>query len=95
MRRANVSVPDVGINRIDGAMAAQLPNRTTRIPGDDDGYVVGLDVLHQLHCLNILRKSLYPDRYNLYEHLVGIELTLAKNHTGLFLSPSLAFANCF
>jgi hypothetical protein len=66
-------------------MAAQLPNRTTRIPGDDDGYVVGLDVLHQLHCLNMLRKSLYPDRYDLYENLTGVELRLAKNHTGIFI----------
>lgn len=64
-------------------MAAQLPNRTTRIPGDDDGYIIGLDVLHQLHCLNMLRKSLYPDRYDLYENLTGVELSLAKNHTGI------------
>ena len=89
-------VPEVGITRIDGAMAAQLPNRTTRIPGDEDGYVVGLDVFHQLHCVNMLRKSLYPDRYDLYANMSGIELSLAKNHTGLFLylCHRLA-ANCF
>ena len=27
------------------------------------GYVAGLDVLHTLHCLNHLRKTLYPKAY--------------------------------
>lgn len=66
-------------------MAAQLPNCTTRIPGDDNGYIVGLDVFHQLHCLNHLRKTLYPDRYRIFDNLTGVNLTLAMNHTGLLL----------
>lgn len=73
---------DIGVNRITGEMAAQLPNRTSRIPGDDNGYIVGLDVLHQLHCLNHIRKSLYPERYRLFENLTGADLILAFNHTG-------------
>ncbi|KAF7186853.1 hypothetical protein HII31_11813, partial [Pseudocercospora fuligena] len=28
-----------------------------------DQYVVELDVFHQLHCLNALRKTIYPERY--------------------------------
>lgn len=28
-----------------------------------DQYVVQLDVFHQLHCLNAIRKTLYPERY--------------------------------
>lgn len=26
-------------------------------------FVVELDVFHQLHCLNAIRKTLYPERY--------------------------------
>lgn len=66
-------------------MAAQLANRTTRMPGDDNVYVIGLDVFHQLHCLNHLRKTLYPDRYRIFHNLTGVNLTLAMNHTGLLL----------
>lgn len=66
-------------------MAVQLLNRTTRIPGDDNGYVIGLDVFHQLHCLNHLRKILYPDRYRIFDNLTGVNLTLAIDHTGLLL----------
>ena len=29
-----------------------------------DAYVVELDIFHQLHCLNSLRKTLYPSRYH-------------------------------
>lgn len=30
----------------------------------DDAYASTLDVYHQLHCLNYLRKLIYPDHYN-------------------------------
>jgi hypothetical protein len=53
----------VGISRINGVDAAQLPNFTTAIPNMLDSYVVELDVFHQLHCLNALRKTLFPLRY--------------------------------
>ncbi|KAH8632062.1 hypothetical protein IG631_13745 [Alternaria alternata] len=29
----------------------------------ETGYRVGLEVFHQLHCLNLLRMSTYPDYY--------------------------------
>jgi Mycotoxin biosynthesis protein UstYa len=53
----------VGISRINGVDAAQLPNFTTAIPNMLDSYVVELDVFHQLHCLNAIRKTLFPLRY--------------------------------
>ncbi|OCT46839.1 hypothetical protein CLCR_02102 [Cladophialophora carrionii] len=50
--------------RIDAASAAKLPNQTASI-GDDPGhYLITLDVFHQLHCLDFVRKRLYPSRYN-------------------------------
>ncbi|KAJ8093851.1 hypothetical protein PM082_009715 [Marasmius tenuissimus] len=36
---------------------------TIRIPSDPDNYIVALDVFHQVHCLNMLRKGLRPDYY--------------------------------
>jgi len=57
----------VGITRIDRDMAKQLPNRTVPIPGDIDHYIVGLDVFHQLHCLNNLRKLIWPERYHVLD----------------------------
>jgi hypothetical protein len=29
----------------------QLPNHTVPIPGEEDFYIIGLDVFHQIHCL--------------------------------------------
>ncbi|KAF7294093.1 hypothetical protein MKEN_01455900 [Mycena kentingensis (nom. inval.)] len=41
-----------GVSRIPQAQAALIPNTTSRIPGDPDGYyIIGLDVFHELHCL--------------------------------------------
>lgn len=54
---------EFGISRINGVDAAQLPNFTTAIPNMPDSYVVELDVFHQLHCLNTLRKTLFPLQY--------------------------------
>ncbi|KAJ2977638.1 hypothetical protein NQ176_g4257 [Zarea fungicola] len=41
-----------------------LPNQTSAIPGQDENYMVYFDVFHQLHCLGLIRKRLYPDYYN-------------------------------
>ena len=79
---------EVGINRITPAEAAKLPNATVRIPGDEQHYIVGLDVMHQLHCLNHLRKTLYPERYQIFEKLTAEELGVAMDHTGLALTSS-------
>ena len=46
---------------------AQLPNPSENVPqpGREAEYLVGFDVFHQLHCLNMIRKSMYPRRYNM------------------------------
>jgi len=53
----------IGLSRITKDEAEQLPNRTEPIPGDESHYIVSLDVFHQLHCLNMIRKALWPARY--------------------------------
>ncbi len=53
-----------GVSAISALDAAKLPNKTTSIPGRPNEFVVELDVFHQLHCLNTLRKTFYPDRYS-------------------------------
>ncbi|KAE9363153.1 hypothetical protein N431DRAFT_357011, partial [Stipitochalara longipes BDJ] len=44
----------------------RLLNKTMRTPveGYQDTYMATLDVFHQLHCLNLIRKAFYPKRYN-------------------------------
>ncbi|KAJ6530659.1 hypothetical protein B0H19DRAFT_967484, partial [Mycena capillaripes] len=43
--------------------AVLLPNKTTPIPGDPGYYVAELEVHHNLHCLNQIRKALNPTYY--------------------------------
>ncbi|KAJ7120701.1 hypothetical protein C8R43DRAFT_1034024 [Mycena crocata] len=52
-----------GISRIPKQQAALLPNKTSPIPGDPGYYIAELDVFHELHCLNMIRKALDPDYY--------------------------------
>lgn len=54
---------NVGVIKIPKSDADRLPNATLPIPGEEDGYITGLEVYHQLHCLDLVRKHLYPDRY--------------------------------
>ncbi|KAL7942894.1 hypothetical protein V8C42DRAFT_330679 [Trichoderma barbatum] len=56
---------DVGISQIPAAMAARLPNATTPTAHDPNLYMVELDVFHQLHCLNFMRKIVYPDVFKI------------------------------
>ena len=42
--------------------AKRLHTPTLPIPGTKK-YLVQLDVWHELHCLNDLRKTLYPERF--------------------------------
>jgi hypothetical protein len=51
------------LNWITEDEAQQIPNRTAALPESEGKYLMELDVFHQLHCLNILRKSLWPDYY--------------------------------
>lgn len=52
-----------GISAIPKSGAAQLERKTIQYADDPGMYVVELDVFHQLHCLNTLRKKLYPEIY--------------------------------
>ncbi|KAJ7929774.1 hypothetical protein B0H13DRAFT_1595975 [Mycena leptocephala] len=52
-----------GIVKITKEEAAQLPNKTHAIPGDEGHYIAELDVFHNLHCLNKIRMALDPDYY--------------------------------
>ncbi|KAK7029391.1 hypothetical protein VNI00_014645 [Paramarasmius palmivorus] len=52
-----------GISRITKNQAARLPNKTQPIPGDEEYYIAELDVFHNLHCLNMVRKALDPAYY--------------------------------
>ncbi|KAH6653029.1 hypothetical protein BKA67DRAFT_659676 [Truncatella angustata] len=51
-----------GISKITKEQATKLHSPTLAIPGTED-YLVELDVWHELHCLNDLRKILYPEVY--------------------------------
>ncbi|KAF2501409.1 hypothetical protein BU16DRAFT_451673 [Lophium mytilinum] len=54
------------ITRISAIEAAKLVNKTVRIPDDPENYLVSIDVFHQMHCLNIIRKKVWgvvPDTY--------------------------------
>ncbi|KAH8813463.1 hypothetical protein DL96DRAFT_1472591, partial [Flagelloscypha sp. PMI_526] len=55
-----------GLMRISKKQAALLPNKTTAIPGDEDHYIIGLHVFHDLHCLNAVRQAIFNDHYHKY-----------------------------
>lgn len=44
-----------------------MPNKTIPLPHSNGHYLIGLDVFHQLHCLDSLRQSLRPERYGPHE----------------------------
>ncbi|KAJ7596521.1 hypothetical protein C8J56DRAFT_1158593 [Mycena floridula] len=48
---------------ISQAQADHLTNKTSPAPGQEGKYLITLSMFHQLHCLNLLRKSLYPEYY--------------------------------
>ncbi|KAF6788128.1 hypothetical protein CSOJ01_15098 [Colletotrichum sojae] len=63
-----------GVSRIPRSSAARLVNKTVPIPDDKGYYVVSLNVFHQLHCLNMLRKRIWSDEvYAADDELMGIE----------------------
>jgi len=56
--------------------AVQLRNKTINIPSRPDHYLIGLDVFHQLHCLDNVRKAMWPERYNPDELMGGQGMSL-------------------
>ncbi|PSS03843.1 hypothetical protein BD289DRAFT_420360 [Coniella lustricola] len=57
--------------RIPNKDAEKIPNRTIKIPGDEEHSVVWLGVFHELHCLNILRKLIWFEYYSVMSDLVA------------------------
>ncbi|KAH8814874.1 hypothetical protein F5884DRAFT_851384 [Xylogone sp. PMI_703] len=57
-----LSLYDFGITGISSKEAANLEDPTVKIP-HNDSYAISLEVFHQLHCLDHLRKARYPDKY--------------------------------
>ncbi len=62
-RRDNPKAVDIGISQIPADLAAQLPIATTPTASDPSQFMMQLDVFHQLHCLNMLRKLVYPEKF--------------------------------
>jgi hypothetical protein len=56
---------DFAISLITGKEAARLPNATSPMAQEPTKYMVQLDVFHQLHCLNLMRKLVYPSVFDL------------------------------
>ncbi|KAL1981350.1 hypothetical protein VTN96DRAFT_2741 [Rasamsonia emersonii] len=54
------SLYDVGMVVITKEEYEQLDVETTTLVGDEDHYLVTLEVFHQLHCLDYLRNTIYP-----------------------------------
>ncbi|KAL0071714.1 hypothetical protein AAF712_000636, partial [Marasmius tenuissimus] len=50
-------------NKVPRDQAALMPNKTYPVLGEEDHYMIALDVFHQLHCLNQMRKAMYPEHY--------------------------------
>ncbi|KAF9523975.1 hypothetical protein CPB83DRAFT_727462, partial [Crepidotus variabilis] len=69
-----------GISRIPKSSAAQLVNKTVPIPGDTDHYVVGLDVFHQLHCLNMLRLHVFSPNATMHNTDDPLQGTVHLSH---------------
>jgi hypothetical protein len=46
-------------SQINTAEAAKLDSTTLNVPNKTDGFLIQLDIYHQLHCLNTIRKALW------------------------------------
>ncbi|KAK8036426.1 Cyclochlorotine biosynthesis protein O [Apiospora marii] len=54
----------MGIVAVSQEQASHLEEKTQPLPDDPDNrYVLGMNVFHDLHCLNMLRKHLLPEYY--------------------------------
>jgi len=72
----------VGIVKLDNRAYSNLAADTVRLYGGEDGYAGFVEVFHQLHCLNRIRKLFYHPTRNEYNESEG----LFRIHTGVFPS---------
>lgn len=56
------------VSRVSKSEAMKMANRTYPMPHEEGYYLSGLDVFHQLHCLDMVRMSLHPERYPGVDH---------------------------
>ncbi|EED15383.1 conserved hypothetical protein [Talaromyces stipitatus ATCC 10500] len=70
-----------GIVKVNAEEASNLPNSTAELPHESGFYVIEIDVFHQLHCLNYIRKALYPDRY-MHEFRDAYDTEGKRNYSG-------------
>ncbi|KAH6914620.1 hypothetical protein BKA70DRAFT_1256629 [Coprinopsis sp. MPI-PUGE-AT-0042] len=54
---------DHTILRLPKSEAILLPNKTYPLKDEPGYYIAALDVFHQIHCLNTVRKAVYMDHY--------------------------------
>jgi len=73
---------DFGISRIPKAQAALLPNRTYPYARDEGYYIASISVFHHLHCLNMIRKALYPEYYRKLFDEAQLAGFLGREHIG-------------
>ncbi|KAH8808793.1 hypothetical protein F5884DRAFT_793359 [Xylogone sp. PMI_703] len=57
------SLYNFGSIKLNAWEAAHIPNKTWPLLQEPGSYVANLQVFHDLHCLNMIRKSLHPDYY--------------------------------
>ncbi|KAK7028988.1 hypothetical protein VNI00_014698 [Paramarasmius palmivorus] len=58
-----LSLYEYAYNQVPRDQAALIPNKTYPVLDSDGQYMIALDVFHQLHCLNEMRKAMYPEYY--------------------------------
>jgi Mycotoxin biosynthesis protein UstYa len=60
-----------------------------------EGYRIGLEVFHQLHCLNLIRKSTYRDHYKGKGDFAEEDEVKIRNHLGTETLAPKFFLLCF
>ncbi|KAJ7275479.1 hypothetical protein B0H12DRAFT_1087474 [Mycena haematopus] len=61
--RAWEGLYEFAYSKIPRNQALHLANKTYPILGEPATYMLALDVFHELHCLDEIRKAMYPDYY--------------------------------
>ncbi|KAH6653863.1 hypothetical protein BKA67DRAFT_658201 [Truncatella angustata] len=65
------------MTRVPEEQAALLANQTIGIPGDPGCHAVIFDVFHLLHCLDELRKQIWPDHYRPFAERYHVDQDIA------------------
>ena len=88
---------EFGVTRVDKESADQLVNRTSEIPDDPGYYITALDVFHQMHCLNNVRKAVWPEYYGIWDGLTPAQKAEEQDHLSKFVHSCTlpAYLLCF